>query len=211
MSSRGSPLVSPINVSFTSLNGGSFSKCGNSVILDVVVQAANAHSIVGAYVSAPAAPYCVIMNICNNQGDQANVARGGDTCSWGTGFYDGTKLVMMSWQYRGSSTTVSMANYVTEFSNVNTASSTVFGSASPTGYPSNNVNWMQVRDDGTNIYFYVATDGKYQQPSHWAQVYSQSRTAYLSAPTYVFWGADAISNQINYTYLTLNSWQQVAL
>lgn len=66
------------------------------------------------------------------------------------------------------------------------------------------------QSDKTDKGIEVATDAGRGQPKHWVKVYQNSRIAYFT-PVAVFWGGDAVQSAVANTYLTLNSFQLVAL
>jgi len=210
MSFEGQLIVPSVNTSFTNLNfitNAVTGTVGESKYL-YVPGAAN-HNVVGQYVGAPATPYCIIANLANNQGDYVSSSYVDEKIMFGIGFYDGTKLVVMTANY---SSTVTMSLAVGEYATVSSTPTSVFGQSFATGHPSGMLQWFQIRDDGTNIYFYIAFDGGESQPLHWVKLYSQARTSYLANVNNVGWFCDSNGSASgNPTYLTLNSWQTVAL
>lgn len=206
----GQVLVPTNNISFSALptvTGQVMSVVGGSTIL---YAPSSSEQNIGYYIPAPPTPYSIIMNLALNQGDYVSASWGSDrTVLYGPYFYDGTKFVMMQCVFNNTDT---MGIDIYECSN-NTTASIVFGRRLSSGQPSSLINWLQVVDDGTNIYFYVAMDGNNTSPpSHWVQIYSQARTSYLSNVNYVGWGS-LNNNNIDEAplYLTLNSWQVINL
>jgi hypothetical protein len=213
MGFKGQVWVPPANTSFTNLNTNSLlttSVVGNNNVIFNL----NTHSgdnLIGQYISAPATPYCAIMNLECNPGDYNGTGYSNQpTVLFGAGFYDGTKAVTMFMDWASSSNTMGVNIY--QWSTTTNISSGVFGQRYASGYPTGNISWFQVRDDGTNIYFYISTDGVTTQPTHWVKLYQQARTSYLSSPSKVGWFSDANgSGTTSPTYYTLNSWQTVGL
>lgn len=205
MSNPGSLLFPTNNLSFTNLNfisGAASAIAGTSTTLYIPSTTTN---IVGQYMAAPATPYCLIANVACNMGDY-NAAT--NTVSFGIGFYDGTKLVSLLAQW---SSTVTMGLQVYESADVTHLTTSVFGSTAAAGQPTGTLQWFQIQDDGTNIKFLISTDAAgLEDSTHWVQVYTQARAAYLSAPTNIFWGGCNQSSGSK-MYLTLNSWQTVSL
>lgn len=206
MSYSGQIYVPPINTTFTALNSASITTVGDRYAMSVPAQSANTDNVVGGYVAAPAAPYCLIANVIINPGDYTNQTNPGSVFN-GVGFYDGTKLLYLNCTFNSTHAGIN----VTSYSSVHQAVANLSGNFYSGGYPSDTINWFQLRDDGTNIYFYIATDAGNEPPTHWVKIYSQGRSAYLSAPTNIFWAADAQINAVASAYLTLNSWQTVSL
>jgi len=207
MSYQGQVWVPPTNTSFTSFNSPTVQSVGSNIAMYQNSQSGGSDNIVGQYAVAPSAPYCAIANITFNPANYVGQASPG-TMLWGMGFYDGTKLIMLNVRFAETET---MWYNITEYSNVNTYFNNVIGGGTASGYPMSTIQWMQVRDDGTNISFYIATDGGQTQPTHWVQLYQQARTSFLSNVNNVFWGLSATNGAVAPSYLTLNSWQIVSL
>lgn len=210
MSYSGQIWSPPQYTSFTTLNaiaGTNITSVGNNIVL--YAPPATGDNVVGQYITAPSTPYCIIANLVCNPGDNAG-ASAPQSIVYGLGFYDGTKLIWGGSRWAAGNT--GMDTPIFEFANVSTLSARVFSSAYVEGYPVAMLQWFQVRDDGTNIYFYISTDAGPNPPSNWVKLYSQARTSYLTSPSKVFWGCDTNSSASNSgTYLTLNSWQSFAL
>lgn len=207
MSYQGQVWIPPTNTSFTSFNSPVVQNVGNNIAMYQSPQSSLAENIVGQYVSAPSIPYCVIANLTFNPANYVGQLSPG-TMLWGIGFYDGTKIIMLDLRFNETET---MWYAVTQYNNVNSYNLNVVGGGQPSGYPMSTIQWMQIKDDGTNISFYIATDGGQTQPLHWVQVYQQARTSFLSNVNYVFWGLNATTNAVAPNYMTLNSWQIVSL
>ena len=211
MSYSGQIWKPPVNTSFTTLNTGSLLKTstvGNSTAIEIG-PASSGDNAVGQYIAAPSTPYQVIFNISLSPGDMLASGYTQGTLLFGGGWYDGTKLVTL---FVGFNTSAIAVMNAYEWSTTTNIASNVFGSRQATGYPTSTINWFMLRDDGTNINFYISTDGPQQSPIHWQKAYSQARTTYLSAPTYVGWFADPnSSSSFPPTYLTLNSFQSLSL
>jgi hypothetical protein len=208
MSYEGLLYVPPSNTSFTNLNfitGATVSTVGNQ--LDFFSPSKSGNNVVGQYVAAPATPYCTIAKIVNNQGDYVSASYTNTTMTYGLGFYDGTKLVAMQASY---SNTITMSLRVNTFATTTSTPTTVFGQDYADGQGL--ISWFQIRDDGTNIYFYVAMDDGETQPTHWVKLYQQARTSFLTAVTNVCYMINATGGAAdNNNYLTIQSWQTVAL
>jgi len=213
MSYRGNVWVPPNNSTFTNLNlqtGSSITNVGSGKAL--FYQPVTGDNIQGQQFTAPATPYCVIGNLVCNQGDYVSASYTNDrSIMFGLGFYDGTKAVWGGANWNSASDTMGYNIY--HWSNLSTVAATQFGQRFASGQPTGMIQWFQVRDDGTNIYFYIAMDGTSgNPPTHWVKIYSEARTSYLSAPTYIIWAADdSFATAATPAYFTLNSWQVVAL
>lgn len=206
--------------SFTTLKGASvpasfaLTRVGQAITMYSATNISNSDNFGGGYIAAPATPYCAIANLVLNQGDYVNTSyTHSPTVLTCFGFYDGTKLVTLCPVYNNGDT---MGIDVYEWSGTSAIASGVFGQRFASGQPSTMMNWQMIQDDGTNIKFYMAMDGTNNvQPSQWVLLYSQSRTAYLSAPTNICWGMDVTSagntSASPPVYCTLNSFQTVAL
>ena len=205
MSYQGQIWVPPVNTNFTNLNSPYVQTVGNNIAMSII---STTNLLAGQYTSAPSTPYCITANIVQNPGDYLAGAYSQITIGSGMGFYDGTKLVVLMIEWNTSDT---MAMNVYECSSVSSLTS-VWGQRITSGYPTSMLNWIQIRDDGTNIIFSVATDAGPNSPSNWQYVYQQNRTSFLSNVNYVFWGGFG-NNTINetYGYFTLNSWQTTLL
>lgn len=212
MSYEGQLVVPATNSAFSVFFGGGTGflpvNIGGSIL--VPGQAATANCVGGGKIAAPATPYCTIANIVCNQGDYVSSSYTQEPIGYGLGFTDGTKYIFVSANW-GSATTMNVKVYECA-TNASTASS-VFGQAFTSGQPTGSITWFQVRDDGTSIYFYIATENDGEtQPKHWVKLYSQLRTSYLSAVTsicYIYYVTGTATGPN--TYLTVNSWQTVAL
>jgi len=104
---------------------------------------------------------------------------------------DGTKWVDFGLQRDGGTSLPDIR--VFQHTNATTYSSTpfAFGTAKSALYTT--ARWWRIRDDGTNHYFGVSLNG-----IDWVEVYSQSRTAWLT-PSVIGWGANVYGS--NYTAL----------
>jgi hypothetical protein len=211
MSYRGQVWVPPSNTSFTNRNFSGLAAAttvGSSIAM-VTTPAAN-DNLVGQTIAAPSTPYCIIASVACNQGDYVSTGYTTPrTNLFGLGFYDGTKAIVGMAAFANNAT---MRYDVYEWTNVSTINTAVFGQSYASGQPTANLQWFQVRDDGTNIYFYVAMDGGQTQPTHWVKTYQQARTSYLANVNNVGWfGYTGNLNTGQPNYYTLNSWQAVAL
>ena len=211
MSYRGQVWVPPSNATLNNLNivtGASITTVGSSKVL--YAPGKSGDNFVGQYATAPATPYCAIFNISQNQGDYVSAAYAQQSMLCGAGFYDGTKIVGLFAVWSNNAT---MRLDVYEWSSVSAIASGVWGQSFSSGQPSANINWFMIRDDGTSIYFYIATDGMNgAPPTHWVKCYSQARTSYLANVNNVCWGCDTNGSSSDApTYATLNSFQTVAL
>lgn len=212
MSYNGQIWVPPNGTSFTNLNfitGTTKTTSGPTITL-YVPPPASGDNLVGGYVAAPATPYCAIACLNQNIGDYTSGSYGQQTMLAGLGFYDGTKaiLAMNRW-----STTESMGQAVYEWTNTSTINTKVMGQSFADGWPTSRNTWFQVVDDGTNIYFFVASDdGSQRPPTQWAQIYQQARTSYLANVNNICWGCDSNGSTSDVpTYLSLLSFQTVGL
>jgi hypothetical protein len=97
------------------------------------------------------------------------------------GFSDGTKTIGHQFNYSTVSSTPGWGLSITTYSALNN-----YGSSSPTGFmfPMHAPMWVRIRDDGTNINFLWSTDGV-----NFVSYYSQARTSYISAVSYIVFGA----------------------
>ena len=212
MSYSGQIYVPPANTSFTNLtpsNTTLTTQAAGSNTCAVIASTASGDHLVGQYVAAPATPYCTIFSIAFNPKDlymNDNIS----TCIFGGGFYDGTKAVTAYAVCNISDVAGVDVYYWSTTSNISaTLAGNRFTNAS---VATGQVNWFQLRDDGTTIYFYWALDGEGAPPTHWTLLYSEARTSHLSAPTYVGWFGDANANSSSgLYYYTIQSWQTVAL
>lgn len=208
MSFNGYNLFPPAATTFTNLNfisGTAVSSVGSNQVL--YIPAATGDNVVGQYVAAPSTPYCLIANLVANQGDQNNTAYTNVT-AYGIGFYDGTKLqgIFSEWA-SGTSQRLSILS----FNSVSSLNSATWGNKSQGGQPTGMMNWFQIRDDGTNIYYYVAMDGTNGSiPTHWVKLYQASRLTFLANVNNICYWCDSNSNSTP-TYLTLQSWQTLSL
>ena len=211
MSFSGYICFPPANLSFTTLNTNSqltTSTVGNNIAF----QAANSHSgdnLCGIYVAAPSTPYSCIMQVQTNPGDYIN-NNSTLTVLAGPGFYNGTTAVTM-FNVWNNSYTMAMDTY--NWTNTTTIGGTLAGNRIAQGYPTANLAWFLCRDDGTDIYFYLGTDGtSEQQPTHWVLLYSESRTSHFtSGPTDVGFFLDSNGTSSQKTYYSLTSFQTVGL
>jgi hypothetical protein len=211
MSHTGQVFRPPTNVTFSNLNlltGAVATKVGETVTL--YVPAATGTNLEGQYVAAPATPYCLIANLVSSQGDYVSASYTAEPVNYGIGFYDGTKLV---WIRANWSSSITMGLFVTESATVSAITADVFGNAYSTGQASGLIRWFMIQDDGTNISFYIAMDAdNLTQPHHWVKLYSQARTSYLANVNNICWLCDSNTSASSApNYLTLQSWQTVAL
>ena len=212
MSYEGQLVVPATNNTFSTFAGGGTGitpvNIGGSILVPGL--AATANGVGGAKIAAPATPYCTIANIVCNQGDYVSSSITQKPIGYGLGFTDGTKYIFVCATW-GSAVTMEVNVY--ECATSASTASSVFGQTFTGGQPTGSVTWFQVRDDGTSIYFYIATENDGEtQPKHWVKLYSQLRTSYLSAVTsicYIYYVTGVASGPN--TYLTVNSWQTVAL
>lgn len=208
MSYSGNVLTPTNNLSFSNLNlitNSTTAQVGGSTIL--YIPAKTGDNLTAQYVAAPATPYCLIANVVCNQGDY-NTNNNTNTIVYGIGFTDLTKSVLLAMDWNNT-TSSRMAVY--NFPTVTSVGVLAGNNSMASGQPTSLVNWFQIRDDGTNIYFYIALDGmEGAPPTMWVKLYQESRTAHLASPSNIFWGADSNGTGAA-TFLTLNSWQTVPL
>ena len=154
-------------------------------------------SISGLYCAAPATPYTIIASISANPINTI----GSSTVynPYVFGFTDGTKVVAIMPRLQSSSTQGLWVDYCATYSIFSTD---LYVSHSSGGdYPYQAAQWLMLRDDGTNIYFYMSGDNQ-QNGSSWVQIFTEARATHLTPSNIIFgsnpWGSCA-------TNVTLNS------
>jgi len=159
---------------------------------------ANTEGVSGYYRTAPSTPYTIIMNLVYNSVDINATTGKFATC--GPGFTDGTKVIFLNPRVFNSGYSL----YVTYFSNSTTLANEDFtdAPATATAHPWAASQWWMIRDDGTNIYFYISEDAQ-ENGSSWVKVYSQARTTRLTPSSVGFFFNGRGNADIN---CTLNSW-----
>lgn len=139
----------------TWLNQGSATLTNNTVGTTLFAPTSGAsHDALMYYVSAPSTPYSYTIH--SRITPAGFVANAGNTfCTAGLGWYDGTaKLEVLVWSYNGSA---GPTFYVQDYTSFN---GTVTNPFSGTGNLAlMNDLWMQIRDDGTTVYYKVSYDG----------------------------------------------------
>lgn len=210
MSYNGQIWVPPISNNFTNVNfnTGATANSVNNAIELYVPKASGSNNLIGQSYNAPSTPYCAIANIDTNIG---NFDPNTNSIIIDFGFYDGTKFVLFQTEFGPINGGETLRYGIIRYSNTTTFSATQYGyTIYPSGYAGSAIRWIQIRDDGTNIYFYIASDGGETQPKHWVKLYQEARTTYLSNVNKIFWGCNSYFNGCN-TYLTLNSFQTISL
>lgn len=139
------------------------------------------------YKTAPSTPYSITALISFLPW---TVSSSGDY-NVGIGFYDGTKTVVLRNLLHNNGAAFPL---VSEYSGLTTWNSNVWSGSTL----SQTMLWMKIKDDGTNLLFYLSADGY-----NFTQVYSQGRTSYLTGPTDIFFGAAANGGTLP---ATLMSW-----
>jgi hypothetical protein len=160
----------------------------------------NSDNCSGYYRAAPSTPYTIIAN-CTYNGVDINVADN-LVLTPGLGFTDTTKLSFINPRFN---TTVGYALCVSNFTNATSISSNVFSnqSAGVSMYPQPINQWWMLRDDGTNIHFYMSSDSQ-NNGSTWVSLYSVARTNFLTPSKIgLFWNARG-NIDMN---VTISSWQ----
>lgn len=123
---------------------------------------------IGRYVTPPSTPYTIIAHFAVNPTTSTALIRGP-----GLGFADGTKSIIM--QTKAHANTYTSGYSVEYFSNTVTLSSTLAGYVYAYGFPLINIGWQAIRNDGTNIYFYIGDDSG----QNFYQIYSEAKGANL--------------------------------
>lgn len=202
MSYEGQIFVPPPTASWSWYNQGS----GTTATIDrnainTVVNlhgSANSESVSGYYRTAPSTPYTIIMNLVYNSVDPNTTTNMFELP--GPGFTDGTKVIWLNPRVYDSGYSL----YVSYFSNSTTFSSNDFADhpATATAHPWPASQWFMIRDNGTNIYWYISEDNQ-ENGSSWVQVYTQARTTRLTPSSVGFFFNGRGNTSIS---CTLNSW-----
>lgn len=159
----GSPDTPPVLSAFSWLNQGSSAQATQQAGFIDMSDSVSASGTIRALIqSAPAAPYSIAVRmkgilLQNYQG-------------FGLILYDSTTGKALTFGPIVSQIEVFSWNSVTS------TNSQLFAGQSGVPIPA----WMMIRDDGTNLYFSVSTDGV-----SWVRLWSAGRTAYLSSPGHV--------------------------
>lgn len=210
MTYSGQIWVPPTTTSFSNLNFISgTTKTNSGPTITLYVPPAAGDNLVGQSVAAPATPYSVIACVNQNIGDYTSASYAQQTMLAGLGFYDGTRAILAMNRWNSTET---MGQAVYEWSTVSGISSKVFGQSFADGWPTSRNNWFQVRDDGTNITFFVASDDGQRQPTMWTQIYQQARLTWLSNVNNICWACDSNGGTGDSpSYITLTSFQIINL
>ena len=144
----------------------------------------------GLFLSPPSAPYKVRALV------RANNPIPSGTAAAGLYFYDGTKLEGFEF--------LAVASYlprVERMTNVTTASATVYTGVSPSGTsPWYSPLWIQLRNDGTDIWFDYSTDG-----INFINVYDEAVGTFIT-PTKIGFGGVNLTPTTNTLYINLLRW-----
>jgi hypothetical protein len=164
---------------------------------------ANADNFTGYYRTAPSTPYTIIANVTYNAVDVNGTT--GTFLTPGLGFTDGTACEFINPRCFSSgygltvlycdSSTHGSANHFDDRPNTATA------------YPWPITQWYMLRDDGTNVFYYMSNDTQDNGRS-WVKLFSNGRTTnFTKSSVGVFWGA--LGNVA--MNCTINSWTSLAV
>jgi len=164
---------------------------------------AGADNFTGYVRTAPSTPYTIIANVTYNAVDIN--ATTGLILTPGLGFTDGTSATWTNPRIfeTGYSLTVLYA------ANSTAGSANVFSDrpATATAYPWPLTQWYMIRDDGTNVYYYISNDSQ-DNGSTWVRLYTETRTAnFTHSKVGLFWAAQGHCDM----NCTLNSWLSLAV
>lgn len=156
------------------------------------------HSITGYTRTAPSTPYTIIAHITMNTQDSTGLEQ------IGIGFDDGTKYINLLVKAQANTYTSAWAvQYgITSITTVGDRA----GFKYAYGYPYCELGWLMIRDDGTNIYFYVGDD----TGDNYYEVYHEARgNSLTTGPTNVGLYSDAdASSTLDWT---VDNWQQLGV
>jgi len=164
---------------------------------------ANADDTTGYYRTAPSTPYTIIANLTYNGVDRNSTT--GLVLTPGLGFSNGTTSSYINPRIYDTG----YGLCVTYWSVHGTANSNDFNDqpATATPYPWSTTQWMMIRDDGTNVYYYMSNDNQ-ENGKSWVKILSYGRNVYdIKANVGVFWNGRG-NVDIN---CTINSWQVLAV
>lgn len=160
------PLIGSLG-SWYNQASSTWTQVGNSYNLYCPV-AGTAEALTGRYDAPPSTPYTVIARVVPNPTDTTGLRLVG-----GLGFSDGTKAILINTRYQSSTYTSAWA--VTYFSNSTTASSNLAGYQVGPGFPWAALGWMAIRNDGTNIYFYIGDESG----QNFYEIYNEAKGSHL--------------------------------
>lgn len=148
----------------------------------------------GLFVSQPSPPYKLQAQI------KMSVLLFANTQLAGVYFYDGTKLEGFEFLSQSGGTTPR----VEQITNVTSDSSSAYTGQSFIGNPLSPMNaaiWVQLRNDGTTIYFDYSFDGV-----NFVNVYSEAIGSFLTPTKIGFGGLSAVSGGANLLQVDLLAW-----
>lgn len=164
---------------------------------------ASGDSIVGYYQVPPATPYTVIAHICNNPGAGVINNHGDALHLIGIAFSDGTGSLILNLRFSSTQTASWSVLYCANSTTGSANLGNNFQDAS--GFPWANVGWLMLRNDGTNIKFYVGdSSGK-----NFELLYSEAKGAHLGTINEIGLFSDAAGGtDLNWA---CDSWQVVGV
>lgn len=151
------------------LNQGSSTLTTLGNIINIYSPGVVGANISGRYVAPPSTPYTVIAHLNYNPMDTT-----GYVICGGLGMSDGTKIITFMIRYQANAYTAAWTvSYCATTTSIN---ADLAGDGGRTyGFPSAKIQWLALRNDGTNIYFYVGDESG----QNFYQVYSEAKGAHL--------------------------------
>src|SRR5208337_1767077 len=205
--SGGSTSPCPALSTFTYVNQGAstnLQRVSGGPIQVIIPDAGSSFNMIGMYLSPPTAPYKVIAQIQGLTPTQAN------SQVVGIYFYDGTKFEGLEILMQASA---AVGQRVQRWTNTSTAGTTPKNTA-PSGASSATAQscgvirtqgyWIQLRNDGTSLYFDFSMDG-----SNFVNYYSELISTYISPTKIGFGGLSETSGNAATVTADLLAWSVV--